>query len=80
MNKSFGNKLRVYNQEGLQTQSMHLDLEFKSTGDTFKDINIMMNYTIEQEHVTEIERKIKNQEKVQIIISLTPNNIEQSMW
>ena len=31
LNKSFDNKLRVYNQSGLQIQRIHVDPEFKTT-------------------------------------------------
>ena len=58
LNKEFDNTLIIYNQTGLQTQTIHEDTEFKPTEDTIKEIYITVSYTTEQEHVPEIERTI----------------------
>ena len=50
-NKAFDNTFRVYNQPGLQIQRLHVDTEFKPMEDTFKDIDITINYAISQENV-----------------------------
>ena len=51
LNKLFDNKLIAYNQSGLQIQRIHVNPEFKPTEDTFKEIDIIMNYETLQEYV-----------------------------
>ena len=38
---------------------IHVDTEFKPMGDTFKDIDIKINYEIAQGHVPETENVIR---------------------
>ena len=51
LNKEFDNTLIIYNQTGLQIQTIHEDTEFKPTEDTLKDIAIKVNYATVQENV-----------------------------
>ena len=59
LNKSFYNKFIVYNQSGLKIQRIYVHSEFKPMEDTFKCIDIKMNYATAQEHVPKIERAIR---------------------
>ena len=51
INKEFDNSFRVYNQSGFHIQRIHVDPEFKPIEDTFKDIDITINYSTAQENV-----------------------------
>ena len=59
LSKSFDNKFRAYNKAGFKIKRIHVDTEFKPVEDTFKDIDIIMNYSTVQEHVTGIENAIR---------------------
>ena len=59
LNKTFDNIFIVYNQAGLKIQRIYVFPEFKQMADTFKEIDITMNYAIAQGHVTETERIIR---------------------
>ena len=51
LNQSFYNTFIVYNQAGLKIQRIQAKPEFKPMEDTFKYIEITINYATEQGHV-----------------------------
>ena len=57
LNKEFDNTFRVYNQAGLQIQTINGDTKLKPVEDTSKDIDIIMNSETAQEHVKKIKRE-----------------------
>ena len=48
LKKVFDNTFRVYNQSGFQIQIIHVYPEYKKMEDTFKDIDITVNYETPQ--------------------------------
>ena len=51
LNRKFDNTFILYIQVGFQIERIHVDPEFKPMEDTFKDIDITINYAISQENV-----------------------------